>query len=303
LNLPVADYQLKLGRGIGRVAGNAGNPGRSVISKVSEILLAMSEGSGQTATELAARTELPLSTVHRLVTELAGWCVLDRNEDGRYAPGAPLRMIAGGCWTATSRSTAAVGLDRVAAPIMDDLFRATGRPVRVGYLDGVTVAYVEKVSRRSPVSRALPAARLPAHATALGKALLAFSPNTVAEILARGLTRYTPRTLTQPDQLQLCLRTIRMTRIALSDGELHETTRAVAAPAFGVGGEVVAAIELQVDNLDADARAITAPLVVAAGSLSRELMHIRQRAVDWMDEQPRTTLSATAANVADLRQA
>jgi len=33
------------------------------------------------------------------------------------------------------------------------------------------------------------------------------------------------------------------------------------------------------------------------------LMHIRQPAVDWVDEQPRTTLSATAANVADLRQA
>ena len=179
----------------------------------------------------------------------------------------------------------------MAAPVMEEsCSRATGRPVRFGYLDGVNVAYIEKVSRRSPVSRAVPAARLPAHATALGKALLAFSPNTVAEIIARGLTRYTPRTLTQPEQLQHCLRTIRITRIALSDGELNETARAVAAPAFGMGGEVVAAIELGVANLDADARAMTAPLAVAAGSFSRELMHIRQPAVDWMDEQPSTAL-------------
>lgn len=285
------------------MAGNSRNPGRSVISKVSEILLAMSEGRGQTVTELAARTDLPLSTVHRLITELAAWRVLDRDEDGQYAPGAPLRMIAGGCRCATSRTNAVTGLESVAAPVMEDLYRATGRPVRVGYLDGVTVAYIEKVSRHISVSRAVPAARLPAHATALGKALLAFSPNTVAEILARGLTRYTPYTLTQPDRLQFCLRMIRTARVALSDRELDGGVRAVAAPVFGAGGQVVAAIELRVDNLGRDVHAVTAPLAIATGSLSRELIHACHPTARWMDEQPRTAMFAAVTDAADVRQA
>jgi DNA-binding IclR family transcriptional regulator len=42
-------------------------------------------------------------------------------------------------------------------------------------LDGAQVAYIEKVPGNLPVSLFSAAARLPAHATALGKALLAFS--------------------------------------------------------------------------------------------------------------------------------
>ena len=56
---------------------------------------------------------------------------------------------------------------------MEDLFRATGASVRVGYLDGMRVAYLEKTSAHVPVSD-VRSARLPVHATALGKALLAF---------------------------------------------------------------------------------------------------------------------------------
>jgi len=55
------------------VAGNSKDRGRSVISKISAILLTAAEGSGYTLTEIATRSELPLSTVHRLVGELAAW--------------------------------------------------------------------------------------------------------------------------------------------------------------------------------------------------------------------------------------
>ena len=55
------------------MAGNSVDPGRSVTSKVVAILLTFTNGSLYSLTELAKLTGLPISTVHRLATELAAW--------------------------------------------------------------------------------------------------------------------------------------------------------------------------------------------------------------------------------------
>jgi DNA-binding IclR family transcriptional regulator len=53
------------------VAGNSSEVGRSVTSKVVAILETFCRGSIHSLTEIAHHTELPISTVHRLATELA----------------------------------------------------------------------------------------------------------------------------------------------------------------------------------------------------------------------------------------
>ncbi|WP_433293940.1 IclR family transcriptional regulator [Pseudonocardia sp. CA-142604] len=245
-----------------------------MISKISAILLAISEGGGPTLTEIAARSDLPLSTVHRLVTELTAWRVLERDEEGRYRAGPPLRTFGGGCARREpdDAATAAVRVRDRAVPVIEDLFRATGSPVRVGFLDGPAVAYVEKVAGHLPVSSPSPAARLPVHATALGKVLLAFSSPRVADaLLAQDLVRYTTATVTRPERLRWSFRTIRATRIAVCDRELDQDWCAVATPAFGAGGDVVVAVELRVRDLARDVPTLRAPLVMSAGWLSREL--------------------------------
>ncbi len=259
------------------MAGNARGPGRSVISKVSAILLAISEGSGHTLTEIAGRAELPLSTVHRLATELAAWCVLERGGDGRYRVGAALAPARGSGPVAAEpvgdrRGLTIEGIRDRAVPVMEDLFRATGSRVRVGLLDGTQVAYVEKSSGHLPVSRATAAARLPAHATALGKALLAFSPpRTVEAVIAQGLTSFTPHTVTRAERLRWGLRTVRATRLAICDRELDPEACGVATAVFGARGDVVAAIELRVQDPALEVPFVRAPLAVASGALAREL--------------------------------
>lgn len=252
------------------MSGGAHHQGRTVISKISLIMLAMAEGS-RTLTEIATRTELPLSTVHRLTTDLAAWGVLDRGDDGRYRAGPPLRTIvrAG----TDSAGEPALTFRDLAVPVMDDLFRAVGVRVRVGFLDDVLeVTYIQKESLHQPVSRECAAARLPAHACALGKALLAFSPPSVVKsALARRLRTYTPFTMTRPDLLHAAFRAIRATRLAVCDRELESESCAVAAPVFGAGGDVVAAIELDVRDLAHDVPVLRPTLAVAAGSLSRAL--------------------------------
>jgi DNA-binding IclR family transcriptional regulator len=220
-------------------------------------------------TEIAAQTDLPLSTTHRLVRELAAWGVLERAEGGHFRAGPPLRTLSGAC--ACVSGDAVAGLRERAAPVIEDLVRVTGAWVRVGHLDGKGVAYVEKTSAHVPVSD-VRAARLPAHATALGKVLLAFrTPLAVAPVLAGKLPQYTPRTVTQPERLRLDLRTVRATRLAVCDRELEPQWSAVAMPVFGPGGGIVAAVELRVGDLARDVPAWRPALAVAAAALSREL--------------------------------
>jgi DNA-binding IclR family transcriptional regulator len=155
---------------------------------------------------------------------------------------------------------------------MEDLSAAAPRStVRFGVLDGPEVAYLEKAEGNHPVSMAFEPTTLPAYATAMGKALLAFSsPHVVDDVVEHGLDQFTPFTLTSPDRLRRALSTIRLTRVAVSRRELKLTTSAVAVPVFGAGGAVTASLELTVHDSQ-DFRLMQPPLIVAARNLSREL--------------------------------
>ena len=100
---------------------------------------------------------------------------------------------------------------------------------------------------------------------------MAFAPSeAVAQALTQ-LTAYTPNTVRTPERLQRALGVVRLTRSALARGELVVGECAVAVPVFGCGGEVVAALELELHDVRADLETCKAALVVAARGLSREV--------------------------------
>jgi DNA-binding IclR family transcriptional regulator len=105
----------------------------------------------------------------------------------------------------------------------------------------------------------------------VGKALLAFAPRSVVIAVEQHLTAYTASTLDTPARLRGALRVVRLTRSATSCGEFTRDDLAVAAPVFGLGGEVVAALELEVQNLHTDLEVARTAVAVAARGLSREL--------------------------------
>lgn len=116
-----------------------------------------------------------------------------------------------------------------------------------------------------------PAARRPAHATALGKALLAFAPGDVLRRIATApLPSFTARTLTRPDRLHYALSRVRCEGRALDRGELSAHVRTVAVPVLGPGDIALAAVE--VEDLSAEVIATVTPvLTLAAQGLTREL--------------------------------
>lgn len=247
------------------MAGNSTESGRSVTSKITSILLTFTEGTEHSLTEIARLAGLPISTAHRLTSELASWRLLERTEDGLYRAGLSLRMI--GTVDACPPSLA-----ERAPCVLEDLSVATKSRARLGILRDLDVAYIEKQPGPRPPTAFSPAATLPAHPTALGRVLLAFSPvRTVEMTIMKGLRPYTAHTITSPDRFRRALAVTRLTRVAVTRWELEAAVCGVAMPVFGPGGEVVAGIELAVRDLGHQLQPVMAALAIASRSLSREL--------------------------------
>ncbi len=247
------------------MAGNSTESGRSVTSKITSILLTFTQGSEHSLTEIARLAGLPISTAHRLTSELASWRLLERTGNGHYRAGLPLRMIGTG-------DGAPPSIAERAPCIIEDLAAATRCRARLGILTESDVAYIEKVPGPRPATPFNPAATVPAHATAMGRALLAFSSTRVVEMaIMRGLRAYTPHTVTAPDRFRRALAVTRLTRVAVTRWELESDLCSVGVPVFGPGGEVVAAIELAVRDVNQEMQSVVGTLAIASRSLTREL--------------------------------
>jgi DNA-binding IclR family transcriptional regulator len=238
--------------------------GRSVTSKLAAILHTFSAGSVHSLSDIARSANLPVSTAHRLTTELAEWGFLERTDDKRYRVGTLVTQLGTRMWHRPS-------LQEHARRILDDLSSATRTTVRLGILEAGAVSYIEK-RPDLPVPTSFATCSLPAHATAMGKALLAFAPDeTVDEVLENGLERYTPFTIVAAPTLRRALAVTRMTRVATTRQELRLNTAAVAVPVVAGGGAVVAALELTTAGPGYQLHLLQSAVVVAARALSREL--------------------------------
>lgn len=248
------------------MAGNSTDAGRSVTSKVIAILMTFRTGEAYSLTEIARLTGLPVSTAHRLSTELVDWGMLERTGEGLFRIGTQLHAIA------DRATTAAPNLHERARRVMEDLAVAASRAVvRLGVLQGTEALFLEKEPGDRPVPVTFGPDTLPLHATALGRALLAFAPAGFVEaVIGRGLTRYTRFTTTEPDDLRHALAVIRLTRVALCRREFDSDYCTAAVPVFGLGGRIVASLELGLR--DGHELCMVRPsLIVAGRALTREL--------------------------------
>src|SRR4051812_14905335 len=163
--------------------------GRSVTSKLAAILRTFSTGNVHSLSDIARSANLPVSTAHRLTAELAEWGFLERTDDKRYRVGMLVTHLGGRVWHEPN-------VQEHARRILDDLSWATRATVRLGVLEDLAVSYIEKRPDTHPASTSFETRALPAHATAMGKALLAFAPQeTVDAVIDNGLDQYTPFTI------------------------------------------------------------------------------------------------------------
>ncbi len=160
-----------------------------------------------------------------------------------------------------------------ALPFMQDLFEATHETVHLAVLDGTEVLYIEKISGHQRVAAGSRiGGRLPAHCTAVGKAIIAVSPPGVLDaVLAAGLARRTAFTITVPSVLRKQLARAARAGVAYEREESDLGVTCAASPVHRFGEQVVAAISVTgpVHRLDPERYGPTVRL--AALALSRRL--------------------------------
>lgn len=209
--------------------------------------LATSAGSLQ-LTELAQRTSLNISTGHHLLATLVKWGYVVRTPGRRYALGARGLHLA-------QAFLKQVDLPRRAQPYVERISEDTGETVHLAVLQGDAVVTLLKREGRHAVrvdAGAVGAADA-AHATALGKAMLAWLPeHEFRRILAAsGPARFTANTITDADVLVEELRLVRRNGHAVDREEYQPGVTGVGAAIRNHLGAVVGAISASAPTLRA----------------------------------------------------
>lgn len=238
----------------------------SVLGRAMTLLHAFRPGEAElTLAEISRRTGIPKPTAHRLLAELAEWDVVERTAGGLRLG---MRLFELGALAPLQR-----GLRDAAAPFLADLFEATHETVHLATPDGVDVLYVQKIEgRRSPQVGSRVGGRMPAYCTAVGKAILAHSPpDRLAEVVAAGLARRTPRTVVAPGLLHRDLTRIREQGVAEEHEESTVGIACVAAPILDDQRIAIAAVSITGWANQLDTHRLAPAVRTAALGISRTL--------------------------------
>jgi DNA-binding IclR family transcriptional regulator len=162
-------------------------------------------------------------------------------------------------------------LVREAFPVMRETVDKINETIQLATLDGIENVYLAKVDCTHPVRlQSEVGKRLFAHATGLGKVLLANLPgDELSSILAaRSLPSFTAHTIHDLSALQRELDDIRASGYAIDDQEYTPGLRCVAVPIWDVDGRVLAGLSASIPLTRAQPAELKAALcAVAAGSM------------------------------------
>lgn len=193
--------------------------------------------------ELSAQVQLLPSTAHRLLATLAERGYVAQNPDtGRYLLSYKVVELAG---NASRRVTY---LRALARPRLEEVCRVIGETTKLVLLEGASIVYLDHVESSHSVRGFVRMGQsLPAHATASGKAILAFqSVEAVALVTAQDSfgAKLTPNTVSSAEQLAEELALVRARGYSIDDEEHEEGVVCAAAPILDHEGLACAAISI-----------------------------------------------------------
>ncbi len=220
------------------------------------------EGLG--VNELARRIEVNASTASRLLATLESFGLVQRDGNGPFRLGLALVTLA-------DRVLSRLDLQALARPILVELMENTGETSTLslpGEREAITVDSAP--SRSSVVSMARLGRPSFAHATAVGKVMLAFGGGPLPR--ERDLVAFTGRTITDPAILAREVRGVRERGYATVFGERDVDVNAIAAPVFDRSENLAAILGLQApaSRLEDPLRVLD-ELLAGAAALTRAL--------------------------------
>jgi IclR family acetate operon transcriptional repressor len=242
------------------------------VERALDVLLCFTNQTPElTMTQIAEQVGIHKSTAHRLLATLENKRFIQRDQNtGIYRLGIRLLQMA---YLTLEQND----LGRLAVPFMHRLCDLFEENIDLALLDDTDVVFVNILEgpRRVKLAAAI-GQRLPAFATASGKAILGFMPEKlVRRILDRGMPKLTPYTLNSPEVLFEHLNSVRELGFSISEQEYEEQINAVAAPIFDHGNHPIASIAVAgpAYRLTRERMMEIGPSVVAmAREISQEIM-------------------------------
>jgi DNA-binding IclR family transcriptional regulator len=215
--------------------------------------------------ELVERTGMPKSTLHRACRKLVTLGALE-DRDGRFFVGTRLFALA-------STNPELRKLRAVSVPYLHVLCARSGWIANLATRSGDRALLLEE---QYSVAHRLPkmlGSTMPLHATAIGKALLAFATkDEIDDTIARvGLRPYTGHTIVRPRLLAEHLAMIRARGFAISSEEWRMGSAGVAAPVL-LDGKVVASVALVGPPDQAELDRLAGPVKLAAARIGNALV-------------------------------
>lgn len=195
---------------------------------------------GISLAEVAGEVGLNTSTAFHLIQTLVNLGFLTQLADRRYRIGSRLFTLAAG---ALDQNT----MLSMATPILERLSAETGYASHLATRSKQEIVVIARTAATGLLQLAgHPGATRPAHATAIGKMLLAAMPPADCEklISALPLPAFTPNTITDRKALAREIDTVRQEGIAHDRCELDPDVRCIAMPVTDFAGRSVAAIGL-----------------------------------------------------------
>ena len=195
-----------------------------------------SAGDPLTVAEAASSVGLDRTVAHRLIATLAARGYLQRDSGG-YRLGA----------TCLALASATADLRTVARPFLETLRDATGETIHLVVLSGRQVVFIDSIESGHTLRVASRTGRLlPAHATSVGKALLAALPRErVNEFYGHAdLVAVTGRTITDRETLERQLAGFRERGYATNHGESENGVGSVGMAVRDPAGEPRAALSV-----------------------------------------------------------
>jgi DNA-binding IclR family transcriptional regulator len=182
--------------------------------------------------EIGRETGTPLSTLMPILGSLEDRAIIRQLPDRAYALDVGVLQL-------SLPYTEGIGFGSRFREVASDIVRTFNETVQLGVLAGAEVVYVAREESSEPVRLASRIGRrVPAHASAAGKALLsALEPRTVRRILGpEPLPKLTPQTLTRYLDLERELDHVRATGVAEANEECTPGLQCLASCINGSPG-------------------------------------------------------------------
>ncbi|WP_027233842.1 HTH-type transcriptional regulator BhcR [Leisingera caerulea] len=211
------------------------------LDRALDVLDALAGASGMTLTELSTALDQSAATMYRVLATLEARQIVEMEPQSQTWHIGAMAFRLGSAFLRRSSV-----IER-ARPVMRELMEATGETSNLGIERGGDVMFVSQVETHESIRAFFPPGTTsPMHASGIGKALLScFGEDQLTRFLrGRTLEQFTDKTLTSADTLREDLAQIRSRGWSFDDEEKAPGMRCVAAPVFGMQGEVLAGISV-----------------------------------------------------------